>query len=1690
MNNVTPSALQKILNDYREVTQSQRDSGTLFEELMIKYFENEPKFESEYEVVLTYADWAERYADELNIPNKKDAGIDLVATTYSGEHHAVQCKNYVPSHKMAKSDIDSFMSASGKNYFSYRIIISTVTDWTDNASNMLEDQIPPVTTINLSDLEQSVIDWDLYYKNHEIKTVEKYDLRPHQKSSHDAVVKGLADAERGKLILACGTGKTFTSLRIAETMAGKGKKVLFLVPSLALLSQTLNEWTQQAKLPLRNFAVCSDSAIGKHKPDDDRVVATRSELDFPSTTNAKSLANSIKDLHDDEHMTVVYSTYHSINVLSDAQMSYNIGEFDLIICDEAHRTTGATFEGEDDSNFVMVHSNDNIMAKKRLYMTATPRIYSEDAKATDGVSVVSMDNEEVFGRELFVINFSTAVSLGLLVDYKVIVLSVEESVINRRLQSLLQDENNQLNVDDAAKIVGCWKALSKQGLEGQGDPMQRAVAFCQVIDPKPKSRKHKVSSVVISEMFSDVVKAYQQAEIAALLEVDKNAVISKSLTLSCNSDHVDGSMNASKKQEKLDWLKQDLEDNTCHILSNVRCLSEGVDVPALDAVMFMTPRQSQVDVVQSVGRVMRKAPGKTQGYVILPVVVPAGMDPSDALNDNQVYKVVWQVLNALRSHDDSFDAMINKLEFNGRDTSKMEVIAITDKVQKKTKSGGKGKGKSHGIGGGDTGGGELPEQMTMEFEVGEIERALYAKVVKKCGNRHHWEDWANDISKIANTHIDRIQAILEDESHEKEIELFNSFANELRDDLNSSITDEEVIEMLAQHLITKPVFDALFEEYEFAKKNPISVAMQDLLNVMQSHNIDKEAKTLQSFYESVKMRASGIHSAEGKQRIILELYDKFFKNAFPRITERLGIVYTPTEVVDFIIHSIENVLNDEFGSSLADENVHIIDPFTGTGTFVTRLLQSGIIPNDKLAHKYKHEIHANEIVLLAYYIACINIETVYHSVMIGDTTDNSKSNEIGYVPFEGICLTDTFEMYEKEDLVSELLEDNSERRKRQKALDIRVIMGNPPYSAGQTSENDNNKNVNYPYLDEKIANTYAKNSMATLQKNLYDSYIRAIRWASDRIENKGVIGFVTNASFVDSNSMDGLRYCLAQEFSSLYIFHLRGNQRTSGERSRKEAGKIFGSGSRSPIAISLLVKNPESKDMGQVKFHDIGDYLTREQKLEIITEYKDLNGITAVNGWQNIVPDEFSDWVGQRDPNFDNYISLGDKKDKKAITIFDNYSQGVLTSRDAWCVNFSKKSLIDNISGMVSFYNQERQSYHKQLKNNAEATVEDVIDNDVKSISWSRALKNDLKRNKDYRFSKNHLTSTLYRPFISSNFYFDRHFNEMVYQMPSIFPLVDTDNKVICVVGKGEKIGFSCLISNKVPNYHFMASSQCFPLYLYEEIEEENGDTNNFQLSLTPSNESNDEENIVTDDNGKSIYRRKDAITNEGLAHFANYYDSQMNECDSITKEDLFYYIYGLFHSEDYRERYGENLSKQLPNIPRVKSYENFVAFSKSGRKLADLHVNYESVDMYQGVKFNSKLTNLKLADGQNWAKSNIDNDKFYVTKMKHTKRKNDETGKNEDDPTKIVYNNQITIEHIPEEAYDYVVNGKPAIEWVIERQSVRTDKKSEITNDANDWAIETMGNARYPLELLLRVINVSLKTQKIVNGLPDLILE
>lgn len=1652
------SALTNLLQSIEKITLTNRDKGTSFENLMVQYFLNEPKYAEIYTDVLSYSDWVEKYGEKLNITDKRDYGIDLVAVTIEGDFHPIQCKNYNTT-KIQKKDIDSFLGGSGKSYFAYRYIVASTDDWTDNAKSSLVDAHPPVATISLLDLEGSLIDWSQFDFDPNVKPVfrDKKQLRQHQRPALNAVKHALTTADRGKLIMACGTGKTFTSLRIAEELAGRGKNVLFLVPSLALLSQTLDEWTQDTMIGIRSFAVCSDSDVGKKK-DDDNIVVGISDLKFPATTNPQSLVKAFKarDLFKpneaNEDMNVVFSTYHSIDVIAEAQKA-GFPEFDLIICDEAHRTTGATFEGEDESKFVRIHNNDYVQGKKRLYMTATPRIYGDTAKETEGVTLCSMDDKSLYGEDLYVITFSQAVKMGILCDYKVIVLAVEESHINRQLQGLLKDENNSLKVDDAAKIVGCWKALAKQGLYNPdgtvAKPMERAVAFCQVIEKEYKGKKHKVSSKQITEMFSAVVEAYQQAEMDHLYRTEEDPYIDLSLKLNCQVKHVDGGMNATEKKEKITWLKEQAPENTCRILSNVRCLSEGVDVPSLDAVLFLTPRNSQVDVVQSVGRVMRKAPNKELGYVILPVVIPAGVEPEQALNNNEAYRVVWQVLNALRAHDDRFDAMINKLEFNGKDVSRMEVIAIADKVVKKTKKakpqptdgneisdqsglseGKKRKAKAQARGGSSIGQAvsPMPQQTEMEFEVGEIERALYAKIVKKCGNRHHWEDWASDVAKIAKTHIDRIQAILENPANTNEIAAFNEFAHELRDDLNNSVSDAEIIEMLAQHLITKPVFDALFKDHSFAEHNPMSLAMQKVLDALNEHHLEKEADTLNSFYESVRMRAEGINTAEGKQSIILTLYDSFFKNAFPRMTEKLGIVYTPIEVVDFIIHSVNDVLKSEFGKTFADDNVHVLDPFTGTGTFINRLLQSGLIPADRLTYKYKNEIHANEIVLLAYYIASINIETVYHDQI------KTVNPDLEYAPFEGICLTDTFEMYEKEDLVSKVLVDNSARRKRQKNLDITVIVGNPPYSAGQESGNDNNANVKYPFLDSRIEETYAKHTTATLKNSLYDSYIRAIRWASDRIKDCGVIGFVTNGGYIDSNSADGLRKCLADEFSSLYFFHLRGNQRTSGERSRQEGGKIFGGGSRAPIVIAVLVKNPNAKQHGQIYFHDIGDYLSREEKLEKISDLVSINGITAVDGWTTITPDQHNDWLNQRDDSFGEFISIGNKKEVRNV-LFTGYSGGLKTNRDAWMYNSSKTKLITSLKYLANNFNSE-------------LVKTSITNRDSSQISWTTNLENRFIKKQLLHIDAEYVRVALYRPFTKQSLYFSKDLVERMLQIPKILPTQKLSNLIINLTGLGISKGFSSVITDVIPDVQLHANGQCFPLYLYEETSTENKADDLFSHA-----------EINTSD---GQYTRKDAISDEGLKHFQDAYPTE-----TISKEDIFYYVYGLLHSEDYRTRYADNLTKELPRIPCVKKSDDFWAFSKAGRDLAHWHLNYETVEPYKA----------KLDLGGKSLKQLEDKD-FYVTKMKFPKKDQKDT---------VVYNNSITIREIPLEAYDYVVNGKSALEWVMERQGVSTHKDSGIVNDANDWAIETMGDAKYPLELFLRVITVSLETMKIVRSLPKL---
>jgi predicted helicase len=1036
--------------------------------------------------------------------------------------------------------------------FAHRLWIATTNKWSGEANAVLLHQSPPVSRISLTDLANAPVDWDLLINNTigEKSRLLCHKLKPHQQEALDAAGDYYKANERGKMIMACGTGKTFTSLRLAEQETGGSGLVLFLVPSISLLGQSLREWSAQAEKPLRAICVCSDASVSKAKKSDDNM-ASIVDLALPACTNVDNVVLQLKEygLHSAEPgLTVVFSTYQSIEVISKAQKRYG-REFDLIICDEAHRTTGVTLADDDESAFVKVHDNTFLQAAKRLYMTATPRIYGEVARAkaqeSDAV-LCSMDDPSLYGEEFYRIGFGSAVEKLLLSDYKVLILTVREDSIPAAFQQAIAQAGGakEIPADDVMKLAGCINALSKTTIvedsavvrEIDPEPMRRAVAFSQSI---------KASKTLVGAFNACKETFYNELPPAR-----------RQLLVDVTADHVDGTMSALVREEKLAWLKTAPPfGRECRILSNVRCLSEGVDVPSLDAVLFLSPRNSQVDVVQSVGRVMRTSPGKRYGYIIIPVLIPAGVSPEEALDDNNRFKVVWTVLNALRAHDDRFDAIINTISLNKRLPSQVQIMD----------------------GSGETSAGQSwsdEERTHFESELQNRNYAnlsafchvIFAKLVEKVGNKRYWEQWARDVARIAERHIKQITAFVGQGGEQQTA--FDRFMKGLHQNINPSITQAEAIQMLAQHLITKPVFDALFENYDFVAHNPVSQAMQGMLDKLDSLTLEKDRVVLHEFYESVKMRTRGIDNGEAKQKIIVELYDKFFKTAFPKVVEKLGIVYTPVEVVDFIIRSVADVLKAEFGRSLSDENIHILDPFTGTGTFMTRLIQSGLISRKALDRKYSRELHANEIVLLAYYIASINIENAFHE----------HFSDQPYKPFEGICLTDTFHLGEGEGTLdlNDGFVDNSRRVRAQRKAPLRIIIGNPPYSVGQKSANDNAQNQSYPNLEQRIEQTYAAASRATNKNSLYDSYIKAFRWSTDRLDPQGgIIAFVSNGAWLDGNAMAGFRKTLQKEFSSIYVFNLRGNQRTSGELSRREGGKIFGSGSRTPIAITILVKKPK-----------------------------------------------------------------------------------------------------------------------------------------------------------------------------------------------------------------------------------------------------------------------------------------------------------------------------------------------------------------------------------------------------------------------------------------------------------------------------------------------------------------------------------
>ncbi len=937
-------SFEQVLEHIRTRATSEFAKGARFERLMKRFFEVDPIYRDQFSEVSLWREWA---VGQTGFDGR-DFGIDLVARQRDGGHCAIQCKCYLPSTVIAKRHLDSFISASARDPFMARIVVDTGGQWGPSALRTISGLRPPCRLLHFSDLAERPIDWpDLEGGDPESLAIHPgtYSLRPHQREAFDAVTAGLKKADRGRLVMACGTGKTFTALRIAEAVAGAGKRVLYLVPSISLLQQSMREWAEQRRVRHRYIGICSDTRAGK--TDEDSALE---ELEIPVTTNAERIISALKRT-DRAAMTVVFSTYHSLPRVADAQ-DHGAPAFDLVLCDEAHRTTGVDQLDRATSPFVLVHDAARIRAGKRLYMTATPRLYTASTKkkaSEHSAEVFSMDDEKAYGPELHRLPFSRAIEQDLLSDYKVVILAMREEHANRALEGHGRSKKagiGRVNLSDATKVVGCWRALSdpehRRLTGGPFRGLRRAIAFTNSILSSKRLERHWDGLV------NEAVKLLPDSE--------------REHALKCETRHIDGQHHALDRRRQIDWLKGST-GGSCRILSNARCLSEGIDVPALDAVLFMSPRNSPVDIVQAVGRVMRKSEGKRYGYIILPIPVPEGMEAEAVLDDNKRFAAVWGVLRALRSHDDRFNAEINQIDLNQSRGNR--VIFQSD-------------GESSGW---DDG------QISLPFPPLDLPpEAMYARIVEKCGDRKYWETWAKDVADIFARLVTRLEGLLDQSGNELLAEWFDAFLGELRSSINDSVGRGSAIRMMAQHILTQPVFDAVFEDYDFAGSNPVAKALDALRRDFGEFGLAEETRSLERFYESVRLRARGLDNSEARQRVLMELYERFFATAMKKDADRLGIVYTPVEVVDFILASADEALRLEFGRSLSDEGVHVLDPFTGTGIFLVRLLQSALIRDEDLERKYRGELHANEIVgelhaneivLLAYYIAAVHIEEAY-----------------------------------------------------------------------------------------------------------------------------------------------------------------------------------------------------------------------------------------------------------------------------------------------------------------------------------------------------------------------------------------------------------------------------------------------------------------------------------------------------------------------------------------------------------------------------------------------------------------------------------------------------------------------------------------------------------------------------------------
>ncbi|WQZ18918.1 DEAD/DEAH box helicase [Helicobacter pylori] len=1581
-----------LIKEKLQAIPNQRHKGSLFEKIS-KQFLQEHDSANEYESIELWGDFKLR-------GNKGDRGIDMVITTTSKEYIAVQCKFHQNS--ISLDDIATFLtqlqSGVGEVRFKKGIIIST-SKLTSTALEEIEQIRSTGMGIDIDEITEedfiySRIDWEKFDPTQtqgEIPLCDKKKPRSHQIEAINATKEYFSSPKntRGKLIMACGTGKTYTSLKIMEAL--DPKIMLFLAPSIALLSQTFREYAQEKSEPFYASIVCSDDKVGKgkkNKSDDDIDDINFSELPLKPSTRLEDILSTHKKAQKENKRFIIFSTYQSALRIKEAQEA-GLKEIDLIICDEAHRTVGAMYssnERDDKNAFTLCHSDENIKAKQRLYMTATPKVYSESSKAkakeSDNV-IYSMDDADTFGEEIYTLNFSQAIALDLLTDYKVIILAVRKenlsgvtNSVNQKISQLKAEgtklDKKLINNEFVCKIIGTHKGLAKQdlivlndknkedhNLQNQYDtaPSQRAINFCKSIN----------TSKNIKDSFETIMECYDE-------ELKKKSF----KNLEIKIDHVDGTMNCKERLEKLENLNT-FEPNTCKVLSNARCLSEGVDVPALDSIVFFDGKSAMVDIIQAVGRVMRKAKRKKRGYIILPIALEESeIQNLDEAVNNTNFKNIWKVIKALRSHDPS---LVDEATFK----EKIKIFGSDDgKKQDDEKT--------------------LFDAILLQ----DLADAVYNVMPTKLGDRNYWENFTKKTGNIARTLNNRLKMIFD-----KNPEIFHGFLDSLRENIHQNIKEDEALDMITSHIITKPIFDALFGDNI---KNPIAKALDKMVQKLSTLGLEGETKDLKNLYESVKTEAAHAKSQKSQQELIKNLYNTFFKEAFKKQSEKLGIVYTPIEVVDFILRATNGILKKHFNTDFNDQSITIFDPFTGTGSFIARLLskENALISDEALKEKFQKNLFAFDIVLLSYYIALINI------TQAAQNRDSSLKN------FKNIALTDSLDYLEEKTNKGALplyedLKENKDIKDTLAGQNIRVIIGNPPYSSGAKSENDNNQNLSHPKLEKWVYETYGKNSTSkNVGKATRDTLIQSIRMASDLLKDKGVVGFVVNGGFIDSKSADGFRKCVAKEFSHLYVLNLRGNQRTSGEVSKKEGGNIFDSGSMATIAVIFFVKDKNAPD-NTIFYYEVEDYLKREAKLNWLAGFENLDSVP----FKEITPNDKGDWINQRNDDFEKLIPL--KRDKTNDSIFDINSLGVASGRDPWVYNFSPNILTQSVQKCIDTYNADLKRFNARFREAfKQRTAKDKgikpadryrhlndreITTDKTKIAWTDDLKNKLIKNTNLQESnEKRVRLSLYRPFNKQWLYWDKDWINRQREFSKIFPDKGAQNVVINTT-KGK---FSSLIGDAIPDYHFIGDANAYPLYYYDDL-------------------------------GNRSY----AISGYALNLFRKHYQD-----NAITEEEIFYYIYAILHHKGYLEKYKNSLTKEAP---RIALSDDFKELSMLGKELAELHLNYESGEMHTSVKYTTLM--------------NAEMEGYYdVGKMKKDKKGDS-----------IIYNHNIAITQIPQKAFDYVINGKSAIDWVIERYQKTMDEDSLIENNPNDYA-----GGQYVFELLCRVIKLSEKSVDLIEKISE----